>query len=964
MLQALLVLFANGAVVQAATPTVLHGPVRNPSNGHAYYLLSDSTWHEAEAAAVAMGGHLATIRDQFEQRWIFDTFKRVSGVPRNLWIGLYDPDPTQNASAFEVRKGEFAWTSGEPVTFSQWSAREPSNTLGAEFYAHLWEPGIGVEGYWNDLPATVPAIYVGRMGGVVEITRPTLVCSNAVVLCGQTGPEFAGRPTLVGSCSPASEVVFLPPVDRPGSELNTIIRTWTVRDACGEASCEQSIRVLDAFAPIIERQFQFGGLVAEFTIQVGGFTAASWSIDFIPLGPEPGVQILDSGRRLILDFREFRGGTFESSYIVDAQISTQCTGGGASSGGTVLPLFALARTGAVLNSAPNGDAAQPYVNQCATFGANSRWLRIKPEAAGHVAVTLPGTPATAKLTVISRATLPPTELACGTGTVSFPATANAEYLIGVDAPGAAQFECRMVQPPRIEAPASIVVPQDSTSAPLPVAVADADSDVDRLRLSARSSDPELFPAGSFLFGGGGLLRTVTFTPARGRAGDAQITLRVTDTSGAYAETTIAVSVPAAGPRIRFVRVDPEAQGNWRTAYPGFRATVVGATARLPEIPPVVKQDAIWSVATRDPRAPEFPDGRADRVAAAWWASQKLTVRLNLPDGRFSRVAFYFVDWDRAQRQQRITVRDPASGSGLSTNTLTNFGNGAYLVWDIRGPVDVEITNISTVRGLNAVISAILIGDPPLPLAQAVTVDRSTSGNWRNVYGSQGAMIVGVTPRLPALASVLGKEDWPWTRQTDDTRAPEHPAGLPRAAWCWFTPRAMTLSLNLPTNTSTRIAAYFVDWDRLGRVQRVDVRARGATQPLLSETLRDFGGGVYLVWDFRGPVDLVISNLAVQPIHNAVLSGLFQGLAPTGVKASPAVQGLASSQDRPWIPRPILHATDSLTFELPADWSILPGALETSTDLNTWAPYLPESPAPAPGRLPDAARFFRIRSGSD
>src|SRR5213594_729280 len=47
---------------------ILAGPIVNPLNGHSYYLLSQNTWSNAEAEAVALGGHLATIRNAAEDR--------------------------------------------------------------------------------------------------------------------------------------------------------------------------------------------------------------------------------------------------------------------------------------------------------------------------------------------------------------------------------------------------------------------------------------------------------------------------------------------------------------------------------------------------------------------------------------------------------------------------------------------------------------------------------------------------------------------------------------------------------------------------------------------------------------------------------------------------------------------------------------------------------------------------------
>jgi hypothetical protein len=111
-----------------AKAAIISGPVTNPSNGHTYYLLSSSTWTKSEAEAISLGGHLATIRNAAEDRWIFSSFGSFSSA---LWIGLADRDKTRR----------YTWASGEPVTYANWSAGQPDNRPddgGTEFYAHIW----------------------------------------------------------------------------------------------------------------------------------------------------------------------------------------------------------------------------------------------------------------------------------------------------------------------------------------------------------------------------------------------------------------------------------------------------------------------------------------------------------------------------------------------------------------------------------------------------------------------------------------------------------------------------------------------------------------------------------------------------------------------------------------------------------------------------------------------------------
>jgi hypothetical protein len=106
------------AQTRAAT---LAGPFVNPANGHGYTMLTPSSWTDAEAGAVSMGGHLATVRNLAENDWLRTTFQPFAADPNaSLLIGFTDA----------AQEGTFVWTSGEPVTFTNWAAGEPNNQGG------------------------------------------------------------------------------------------------------------------------------------------------------------------------------------------------------------------------------------------------------------------------------------------------------------------------------------------------------------------------------------------------------------------------------------------------------------------------------------------------------------------------------------------------------------------------------------------------------------------------------------------------------------------------------------------------------------------------------------------------------------------------------------------------------------------------------------------------------------------
>ncbi|MFM9996580.1 MAG: C-type lectin domain-containing protein [Phycisphaerales bacterium] len=135
-----------GAVGGAGTFTiesgVLGGPIINPANGHEYYLLQPGSWTAAEAAAVSLAGHLATIDDAAENEWVRVELANFGAQDRRVWIGFNDV----------ASEGTFVWTSGAPVAYTNWNGGEPNNTGGLEHYVELF----GSNGQWNDntnLPA-------------------------------------------------------------------------------------------------------------------------------------------------------------------------------------------------------------------------------------------------------------------------------------------------------------------------------------------------------------------------------------------------------------------------------------------------------------------------------------------------------------------------------------------------------------------------------------------------------------------------------------------------------------------------------------------------------------------------------------------------------------------------------------------------------------------------------------------
>ncbi|MBL8857156.1 MAG: hypothetical protein JNL28_01445 [Planctomycetes bacterium] len=196
----------------------------NPANGRTYHLLAAATWTNAEARAIQLGGHLATVDSPAENEWIRSTWQNFQGTPHDLWIGFND-------AAVE---GTFVWADGSPVTYTNWDAGEPNNALTGEDYTNIRRDSP--TGNWNDL-GNNPTGYFNAVFGVVEIgsTSTTSFClgdgTGAPCPCANTGAvghgcassAFAGGAILTSSgtagASAGTDTLVLTATDIPGPGL-------------------------------------------------------------------------------------------------------------------------------------------------------------------------------------------------------------------------------------------------------------------------------------------------------------------------------------------------------------------------------------------------------------------------------------------------------------------------------------------------------------------------------------------------------------------------------------------------------------------------------------------------------------------------------------------------------------------------------------------------------------------------
>ncbi len=176
---------------RSAQGTLISGFIENPSNGHRYALVEcDSSWTEAESEARAYGGHLATIRNQNEQNWVFVTFGYLNGASRPLFIGLSD----------RVSEGFYEWISGEPVTYGNWQDGSPNNARTNEDYIYINAPNTATAGGWDDVPSPFLDFSIYGVIELPALAKPTPTpTGNAVLIAKYTRQYHALKKKLAAA---------------------------------------------------------------------------------------------------------------------------------------------------------------------------------------------------------------------------------------------------------------------------------------------------------------------------------------------------------------------------------------------------------------------------------------------------------------------------------------------------------------------------------------------------------------------------------------------------------------------------------------------------------------------------------------------------------------------------------------------------------------------------------------------
>lgn len=151
-------------VTAEPTPSIEPSPLPSEPVLPSYQLVvADVSWEQAKAACEAMGGHLATVKNDAELQAIITLMEDAK--LRFCWLGAYRSTADNN----------WYYVTGEPMTYAVWDVKEPSafDADGtAENYLLMWHSRN--RGIWcfndtrNDPVSLLPATYSGETAYICQ----------------------------------------------------------------------------------------------------------------------------------------------------------------------------------------------------------------------------------------------------------------------------------------------------------------------------------------------------------------------------------------------------------------------------------------------------------------------------------------------------------------------------------------------------------------------------------------------------------------------------------------------------------------------------------------------------------------------------------------------------------------------------------------------------------------------------
>jgi len=149
----------------------------------------------------------------------------------------------------------------------------------------------------------------------------------------------------------------------------------------------------------------------------------------------------------------------------------------------------------------------------------------------------------------------------------------------------------------------------------------------------------------------------------------------------------------------FCGIDEQTKGLWQKKYGSDGYSIPGAGESIPDgtkITFISGDTQYWENETQDIQAVQNPFGK-DNIAAARSHPLHEIIEFNFEDEKEHEVALYLLDWDRKGRWSVVDIIDVNSRKVLHSYNLTDYAQGVYLTYKMKGKLQCRLTNIWTRR---------------------------------------------------------------------------------------------------------------------------------------------------------------------------------------------------------------------------------------------------------------------------
>lgn len=173
-----------------------------------------------------------------------------------------------------------------------------------------------------------------------------------------------------------------------------------------------------------------------------------------------------------------------------------------------------------------------------------------------------------------------------------------------------------------------------------------------------------------------------------------------------------------GKQVSYVGIDSTTSGNWMGNYGAGGAYIIGQSPTTLTLGPDFDNATVTvnvlgatpeviSTRSKSKAALEFNTGvNATRVLSRFVSRTGMTINLDFSDSVTHQVAIYVADTDsNNHRSEIISASDAATETITAQQQVSNFKNGKYVIFSVRGDVNINVTNVA---GSSAVVNGIFI----------------------------------------------------------------------------------------------------------------------------------------------------------------------------------------------------------------------------------------------------------------